>query len=481
MNDRERDPDAAPGPEGREAREDGGDPEFGPSAASPGPDAVAVTGDEVEDDELALDVAGFAEPFDEIGDADLDGFLRRTSGTKVVLLGASSHGTSEFHRTRSRLTRELITVFDFDFVALEAGWEDAARIDRYVRDGDVPESEWTSNARFPAWVWRNAEMREFVESLRDYNGGIGEPGERVAVYGLDLYGMSASIERVLAHLGRVDAEAAREARTRYACLAPWRELPSMYSSEATRETMEACEKEVVKELRDLLDRRLRPGGHVSDDLVEAVQNARVVADAERYYRRLYRAADEAWNLREKHMAETVRLLLAHHGPDARGVVWAHNAHVGDASATSLGTKGRESLGELCREAFGREAYLVGLLTDRGTVAAASRWGGPVQIEQLEPSRGDAWEHFLTLTGVERALFPIWQRAPASTREHLADPRPERTLGVVHRPQGERENPYILASLSRQFDEVVWIEETEAITPLATRETEGEPGTYPSGL
>lgn len=481
MSDREKEAGRDRPPEnGNEAGEPG-DPEFGPSAASPGSEAVAVSPGDLPDEELAAEVAAFAEPFGEIGDADLDGFLRRTSGVRVVLLGASTHGTSEFCRMRSRLTRELVAVHGFDFVALEADWEDAARMDGYVRDRAVPESEWTASARFPAWVWRNVETRELMESLRDYNGGIGEPAERVAVHGLDLYGMSASIGRALAHLDRADAAAAEEARARYACLAPWREEPGLYPTRAARETMEACEEDVVAELRDLLDRRLRPGGRVSDDLLEAVQNARVVADGERYYRLLYRAADDAWNLREKHMMDTLRLVLAHHGPDARGVVWAHNAHVGDASATSIGREGRESLGQLCRDEFGREAYQVGLMTGRGTVAAASRWGGQARVWELEPCREDSWEHVLTLSELESALLPIWQQAPPAARERLADPRLERAVGVVLDPGEKGARQYLRASLSGQFDEVVWFEETRAVTPLETQTAAGEPGTYPSGL
>lgn len=469
---------------GAEAPEDdyGDDapPQTEPSAASPGEDAVAVMPEEVSDDELATEVLDFAEPFESIGRADLDGFLRRASGARVVLLGASTHGTSEFYRMRSRLTRELLAVHDFDFVALEADWSDAARIDRYVRDGDVPESEWTAFARFPEWLWRNRETREFVESLRDFNSGIGDRSDRVALHGLDLFGMNASVEEILGYLERVDPEAAREARSRYACLAPWQEEPGRYASEATRETFEECEEAVLAQLRDLLEKRLEHPG-VSERFVEAVQNARLVADAERYYRLLYRGGAKAWNVREEHMLDTLRMLLAHHGPNGRGIVWAHNAHAGDASATGMGRKGRTSLGELAREELDRQAYLVGMVTDRGQVTVASRWEGPPETRTLGASRDDSWEHLLTRVEEPRALLPIHHRAPPAVRDRLADARPERTVGVVRDTEEDGAPGYVRASLSRQFDELIWFEETEAVTPLDARRLEGEPDTYPFGV
>ena len=456
-----------------------GPPQGEPSAASPGPDAVAVMPDGVDDEELATEVLDFAEPFESIGRADLDGFLRRASGARVVLLGASTHGTSEFYRMRSRLTRELVSVHGFDFVALEADWGDAARIDRYVRDGDVPESEWTAFARFPRWLWRNTETRELVESLRDYNSGIGERGERVAFHGLDLFGMNASVEKILTYLDGVDPEAAAEARSRYSCLMPWQDEPGRYAGEMSRETFEECEDAVLAELRDLLRKRLELPG-VSEEFVEAVQNARLVADAERYYRLLYQGGAKAWNVRAKHMLDTLRLLLAHHGPGARGVVWAHNAHAGDASATSMGRKGRRSLGELAREELDKRAYLLGMVTDRGRMVTASRWDGPAETRELPPAREDSWEHLLTRMETPRALLPIHHRAPPAVKERLADSRPERTVGVVHDPE-EDGGDYVQASLSRQFDEVVWFEETGAVTPLDSEQIEGEPDTYPFGV
>lgn len=450
-----------------------------PSAASPGPDAVAVMPDEVTDEELATEVLDFAEPFESIGGADVDGFLRRASGARVVLMGASTHGTSEFYRMRSRLTRELVSVHGFDFVALEADWGDAARIDRYVRDGDVPESEWTAFAHFPRWLWRNTETREMVESLRDFNGGIGERSERVAFHGLDLFGMNASVEKILAYLGGVDPEAAAEARARYSCLAPWQDEPGRFAGEMTRETFEECEDAVVAELRDLLRKRLDLPG-VSEDFVEAVQNARIVADAERYYRLLYQGGPGAWNVRAKHMLDTLRILLAHHGPDARGVVWAHNTLAGDASATSMGREGRTSLGELARVELDKRAYLLGMVTDRGRVTTASRWDGPAESREMRPAREDSWEHLLTRMETPRALLPIHHRAPPAVKERLADSRPQRTVGVVNDPD-EHGGEYVQASLSRQFDEVVWFEESGPVTPLDSEQIEGEPDTYPFGV
>ncbi|MDX1661788.1 MAG: protein-L-isoaspartate(D-aspartate) O-methyltransferase [Gemmatimonadota bacterium] len=428
---------------------------------------------------LPARIGAAAEPIDSIEAADLDGLLDRIGDARVVLLGEATHGTSEFYRMRARITRELIERAGFGIVAAEADWPDASRIDHYVRHVDAPPSEWTAFSRFPTWMWRNEEFRDLVHWMHERNAGL-EEDAKAGFYGLDLYSLHTSIHRVLSYLDEVDPEAAETARERYACLSPWESDPAVYGRMVLSGRHEACEGEVVAMLRDLLDKRMeymrRDGGRFHD----AVQNARLVADAEKYYRAMYYGGERSWNLRDTHMFETLKLLLDHRGPDARAVVWAHNSHLGDASATEVGARGQLNLGQLAREQWCDDAYLVGFGTHTGTVAAASDWGGPMEIKDVRPSNERSYERLCHDAEIPAFLLPL-RHATSGLRDELSDPRLERMIGVIYRPESELMSHYVQAELPRQFDEWIWFDESKAITPLDTVELEGMPETYPFGL
>src|SRR4029079_13932843 len=248
---------------------------------------------------------------------------------RIVLLGEATHGTSEFYRMRERITRELIMEKGFRFVAVEADWPDAARIDHYVRHFRYPPSEWTAFARFPTWMWRNNEVRDFVDWLREHNGTVAK-SERVAFHGLDLYSLYDSIRAVLNYLDEVDPASAGVARERYGCLAPCQRDPSVYAHAALTGSYPACEAGVVRALTDLLAKRRAFAEHDGERFLDAEQNARLIADAERYYRTMYYGSRASWNLRDSHMFETLKTLLGFLGPESRAIVWAHNSHVGDS-------------------------------------------------------------------------------------------------------------------------------------------------------
>jgi len=262
----------------------------------------------------------------------------------VVLLGEATHGTSEFYRMRARITRELVERKGFDMVAVEADWPDAQRIDAYVRRLDVPPAEWTAFSRFPTWMWRNQEVRDFVDWLRAHNAAIADPGQRVGFHGLDLYSLYTSIGAVLDYLDDVDPETARIARHRYGCLSPWEGDPATCGGAALGNRYQSCEREVVDMLRQLLEKRLDYQQQDGLRFFDAMQNARLVADAERYYRSMYYGAAASWNLRDRHMFETLRSLLDFRGPDSRIVIWEPNSHIGDASATELSARGELNVG-----------------------------------------------------------------------------------------------------------------------------------------
>jgi erythromycin esterase-like protein len=433
---------------------------------------------------LPAAIAAAAEPFGSIEEADLGPLLDRIGDARVVLLGEASHGTSEFYRLRARITRALVEERGFRIVALEADWPDAARLDHYVRDLPAEPPPERPFQRFPSWMWANREFLELVHALRRFNEGLPspDPAAAVGIYGLDLYSLYASIAAVLQYLEDVDPEAARVARERYSCLTPWEGDPATYGLAAVSGRYRECEDDVVAALQDLLDRRLRYAAADGHRFLDAIQNARLVASAERYYRTMYRGSRESWNLRDGHMFETLETLLDFRGPDARAVVWAHNSHLGDASATEMGARGEHNLGQLCRQELGRGAYLVGFGTDRGTVAAAADWGGEMEVMAVRPSHPQSYERLCHESGTERFFLPLRQdTADPGLRDGLLEPRLERAIGVIYRPQTERQSHYFRASLPRQFDEYVWLDETSAVAPLGRAEREGMPDTYPFGL
>ena len=429
---------------------------------------------------IARRIAACAEPIGSIAGVDLEPLLERIGSARVVLLGEATHGTAEFYDLRAEITRALIEREGFDVVAVEADWPDAARIDHHVRDRDVPASEWEAFARFPTWMWRNRQMHEFVEWLRRYNLER-RADRRVRFAGLDLYGLYNSIASILAYLDDTDPEAARVARTRYGCLTPWQSDPAAYGQAALTGAYRSCEQDVVHMLEDMLAKRMERTNVEDEDLFDAVQNARLVANAELYYRAMYYGSNESWNLRDRHMFQTLSDLLEFGGSTSRAVVWAHNSHVGDAVATDMAARGQLNIGQLCRQRLGGAAYSIGFGTHRGTVAAASHWDGPMEIKQILPSRVDSYERLCHDSGVESFFLNLRHPTSEELRRELTDPRLERAIGVIYRPETELASHYFHAVLPFQFDEYVWFDETTAVEPLETRELLGAPETYPSGL
>ncbi|MFW5329614.1 erythromycin esterase family protein [Hydrogenophaga sp. ZJX-1] len=431
------------------------------------------------DTALAGQVAAAAEGFDSVDSADLEPLLQRMGDARVVLLGEATHGTSEFYRMRERITRELITRKGFSFVAIEGDWPDAVQIDRHVRRQSTSEEAWSGFARFPAWMWRNEEVRGFVDWLREHNRQAAQP---VAFHGLDLYSLYSSIDAVLAYLDRVDPPTAQVARQRYGCLTPWQSDPASYGLAALTTRYRSCEQDVVKMLVDLQQKSPVYIGQDGERLLDALQNARVISQAERYYRTMYYGSRVAWNLRDNHMFSTLRHLLSFHGADSKAVVWAHNSHVGDSAATEMSLREEYNLGHLCRQALGSSACQVGFGTHGGTVAAATEWDAPMEVKTIRPALQGSYEHLFHACGVERFFLPLREQPGTKAMiDGLAVPRMERAIGVIYRPDTERQSHYFDAVLPRQFDEYIWFNETRAVTPLPTKVREGLADTYPFGV
>ncbi len=432
------------------------------------------------DEELARDIAHSCEKFSDIDSVDLRPLLARIGDARVVLIGEATHGTSEFYRLRARITRELIERKGFSFVAIEGDWPDAARIDHYVRHAEYPPSEWTAFARFPTWMWRNEETREFVDWLRARNAALG-PAQRAAFHGLDLYSLYSSIRSVLDYLDAVDPHSARIARLRYGCLTPWQTDPAAYGQAAVSGGYQSCEQPVISVLKDLQQKQQAYAEHDGERFLDATQNALLVTNAEHYYRIMFYGSRASWNLRDRHMFETLMNLLKHHGPGSHGVVWAHNSHVGDAQATEMSRRGEYNIGQLCKEQFGFGAYAIGFGTDNGTVAAASDWDGPMLTKSVRPALDGSYERLCHESGEPRFLLPLRQPRSPSLRKALAKPRLERAIGVIYRPETELQSHYFQAVLPDQFDEYIWFDQSHAVTPLSTQALVGTPDTYPFGL
>jgi protein-L-isoaspartate(D-aspartate) O-methyltransferase len=428
---------------------------------------------------LAQEIANSCEPFESIETAQLDRLLARIGEARVVLLGEASHGTSEFYRMRERISRELITKKGFRFVAIEGDWPDAARVDHYVRHLEYPPSEWTAFARFPTWMWRNDEVRAFVDWLRAHNAPL-KPGRRTAFHGLDLYSLYDSIRAVLKYLDEVDPASARSARERYGCLTPWQSDPATYGHAALTGAYPICESEVAVVLIDLLHKRRAYAERDGERFLDAVQNARLIADAEQYYRVMYYGSRASWNLRDSHMFETLKSLLAFYGPESKAIIWAHNSHIGDASATEMSSRGEHNIGQLCRKEFGTQAYAIGFGTNSGTVAAASNWDGPMEIKTVLPAVTQSYERCCHDSGVPAFCLDLHQSALAGSKG-LRKPRLERAIGVIYRPETELASHYFQAVLPQQFDEYIWFDQTTAVRPFETKSLEDMPDTYPFGL
>lgn len=433
-----------------------------------------------EDQRLVDKISQVAESFDSVDDLPLEALLERIGDSRLVLMGEASHGTSEFYRARQRITRALIEEKGFDFVAIEGDWPDVARINHYVQHSECPQTEWVAFARFPTWMWRNQEVLGFIEWLREYNADR-QPSECVAMHGLDLYSPYQSIDGVLEYLDDIDPETAAFARERYGCLTPFKPEAANYGRWTGSPGFANCEAPVLDVLHALQARQHEYAKHGSERYLDAMQNARLVVSAEAYYRLMYDDSYNTWNLRDTYMFETLEALLAHYGEGSRGVVWAHNSHIGDARATDRLQRGELNIGQLCRERFADAAYLIGFGTNNGTVAAASDWGEPMEIKTLKQVLPESYEHLCHATGHAGFLLPLGPSGNAQVRQGLMKSRLGRAIGVIYRSETERASHYYETTLPRQFDEYIWIDRSRAVTTLDSRELEGMPDTYPFGL
>lgn len=424
---------------------------------------------------------------------DYDALLEQIGDARFVLLGEASHGTHEFYRERALITQRLIKERNFTAVAVEADWPDAYRVNRYVcnRSDDAnSEQALTGFKRFPTWMWRNTDVVDFVDWLRDHNDGIAPPAHKTGFYGLDLYSMFTSMQEVLHYLDQVDPAAAAQARARYACFDHFEHDSQSYGYATGIGMSSSCESAVVKQLGELqrqAEKYLRhDGASATDAFFYAQQNARLVINAEQYYRTMFSGRVSSWNLRDRHMTETLEALELHLSrtsvQPAKIVIWAHNSHLGDARATEASQRGEWNVGQLVRQLHGGQAFLVGFMTDSGTVTAASGWDEVAERKRVRPALAGSYEALFHQTGIERFMLPL--RGKNAATQALMQPHLERAIGVIYAPETERQSHYFHACLPQQFDAMLYFDQTHAVKPLelSSHWVTGEaPETFPLGI
>jgi erythromycin esterase-like protein len=422
---------------------------------------------------------------------DYDALLDQIGEARLVLLGEASHGTHEFYRARAEISRRLISEKGFNAVAVEADWPDAYRVNCFVQGrGDDSNSAEAlgSFKRFPAWMWRNRDVVDFTGWLRHHNQDR-PTAQKAGFYGLDLYSLHTSMAAVINYLERVDPAAAQRARFRYSCFEDFGEDPQAYGYAASYNMSEACHKQVISQLlemqRNAPEYARRDGGVAEDEAFFAEQNARLAKNAEEYYRTMFDRRASSWNLRDCHMAETLDELLKYldrRGPQSKAVIWAHNSHLGDARATQMGEYGELNVGQVVRERYGRQAVSVGFSTYTGTVSAATDWDTPVELKQVRPGMAGSYELLFHQVGLAAFYLNLTASTPAV--EKLAEPRLERAIGVIYRPETERVSHYFRAKLPQQFDALLYFDRTRAVEPLERTAgwlPEEVPETFPTAL
>jgi len=423
---------------------------------------------------------------------DFDSIVDLIGDARFVLIGEASHGTHEFYRIRAQISKILIAQRGFAAVAVEADWPDAYRVNRFVRGGstDADSVEALSGfKRFPQWMWRNADVLDFVGWLREHNDEQVFEAGKCGFYGLDLYSLHASIESVLAYLDKLDPEASKRARHYYSCFEHFGKDITTYGYAAGFRMTPSCEEAVVKNLvalrRKAMEYLQRDGQVAADAYFCAEQNALVIRNAEEYYRNMFRREVSSWNLRDTHMMESLVRLAIHlskQRPRAKIIVWAHNSHLGDARATQMGDRGELNLGQLVREHFGKEAVSIGFTTYDGTVTAASDWDGPAERKNVRPAHPESYEALFHDVDVPNFFLNL--RDDVTLVAQLRSERLERAIGVIYRPDTELISHYFHARLPDQFDAILHYDHTRAVEPLeGTAEWEmGEvEETFPSGL
>ena len=412
--------------------------------------------------------------------AGLDALLEDCRGSRVVMLGEASHGTHEYYTWRTAITKRLVAEQGFFFIAVEGDWPDCYKINRYIKGhadagSDVPEVLHHFD-RWPTWMWANWEVAALAEWLRAHNKKSGS-GRKVGFYGLDVYSLWDSMREMMSYLEKEDPAAAQLVKNAIQCFEPYKENEQMYARMSLTE--HSCRDHVLALLKDIRLKAQHLDGEPEAGF-NTEQNALIAVNAEKYYHSMMRFDNESWNVRDRHMMETLERLLNWHGPEAKAVVWEHNTHIGDARATNMRRAGMINIGQLARERWGHDAvYLVGFGSYEGTVIAGEAWGSVMEEMEVPPAREGSVEQQLHRESPQNRYLLFRDR---DTAKSFRNPVPHRAIGVVYNPRREKMGNYVPSVMPERYDAFIYLDQTSALHPLHLQpKGKAMPDLYPFGV
>lgn len=435
---------------------------------------------EVAKENIVMEIEKYSTPFHQV--SELKDWIENISHHRIVMFGEATHGTKEFYYLRSEVSKILIDKYGFDFIAVEGDWPDCHKLNDYIYSDDrdpVANVVRDGFHRWPTWMWANEEIPSIIEWMKMKKGG--------GFYGLDVYSLFESIDEIKKSLSKYDSNLAYKMMEGYNCFESFERNEISYAQSLLR-LPAGCQDEVIHNLRELLRLRLQDTKLTPGQLFDVQQNARVINNAEKYYRTMLTGGPDSWNIRDNHMLETLENLLNHHSREkmqqSKAIIWAHNTHVGDYHATDMGESGYVNLGGLAREKFGVEnVYLVGFGTHHGKVTAGKAWKTPQETMVLPTAQAGTYEDYF-----HKAAINLEAEQFLTRLDHLEKLSPlyhklgHRAVGVVYDPEYEKHgHNYVPTELANRYDAFIFVDETNALKPLGTTETKGQfPETYPLG-
>jgi erythromycin esterase len=412
---------------------------------------------------------------------DLTPLFDRIGDSNLVMLGEASHGTHEYYTWRAHISKKLITEKNFNFIAVEGDWPDCYEVNRFVKNypgsGDTIREVLYKYDRWPTWMWANWEISALAEWLKNYNGEL-EEGNKIGFYGLDVYSLWESMEAILNYLKKTDPASVEIALEAYRCFEPHKGDEGQSYARALQFVPDTCEEEVVGLLKQIRERS-RLYDTDPENIFNVEQNALVAVNAEKYYRSMLRGDEHSWNVRDTHMSDTLARLMQLHGPDAKGIVWEHNTHIGDARATDMFSEGLVNIGELARKNENYQVFLTGFGSYEGTVIAGKKWGAKMEVMDVPPARDASWEYYLHQVGDDDKLLLMDEFHDSYLVENYLG---HRAIGVVYNPAYEKYGNYVPSILPQRYDAFIYLDKTEALKPLhLDPDSHKNPETYPFGV
>lgn len=413
---------------------------------------------------------------------DIDTLLDRAGNARIVMLGEASHGTHEYYTWRAKISQRLLREKGFNFIAVEGDWPDCYKLNRYLKNysgtgASAFEVAHTFN-RWPTWMWANWETVALAEWLFDHNEHL-PVNKKAGFYGLDVYSLWESMEAIIKYLKINDPGALKIAEEAFQCFQPYRRDEGTGYAYASALVPEPCTQEVVNLLLEIQ----RKSSHYNSDqenVFSTEQNAQIAFNAEKYYRALLHGGSQTWNIRDTHMMETLEKLLNFHGRKSKGIVWAHNSHIGDARATDMAANEMHNIGELARRKYGNEnVFLIGFGSYQGSVIASRQWGEELRYMIVPPAIENSWEGILHHTGIQNGYVLLDDIKKPGILDHALG---HRAIGVVYKPEIEKRSNYIPSILPARYNAFVFFDQTKALHALhVSPDGHQMPETYPFGV